>query len=80
MKVTKAASKATYLRARIDLLLSELEEECQGTLKLLAQLETPGLEEGQVERILGELSAAIVHLHEHTRGLDKTLDAARVKR
>jgi hypothetical protein len=27
-----------------------------------------------VEAILGELSAAILHLHEHTRGLDTMLD------
>jgi hypothetical protein len=79
MRVTRGASKASYLSARIEVLLLELEEECQGTLELLAQLETPGLGEEQVERILGELSAAIVHLHEHTRGLDRTIDLARVK-
>jgi hypothetical protein len=27
-----------------------------------------------VEALLGELSAAILHLHEHTRGLDTILD------
>jgi hypothetical protein len=37
-------------------------------------LESPGLMEPQVEAILGELSAAILHLHEHTRGLDAVLD------
>ena len=79
MKASRAASKTSYLSSRVEVLLSELEEECQQTLKLLAQLETPGLGDEQVEGILGELSAAVVHLHEHTRGLDRTIDAARVK-
>ena len=79
MRATKTASKAAYLSARVEVLLLELEEECQGTLKLLAKLETPGLGEEQVESILGELSAAIVNLHEHTRGLDRTIDTARAK-
>ena len=43
-------------------------------LKILAQLEIPGLQEEQVEDLLGELSAVIFHLHEHTRGLDEFLD------
>jgi len=54
--------------------LKELGEECQHTLKLLAQLEMGGLAEAQVETILGELSAAVLHLHEHTRGLDEIID------
>jgi hypothetical protein len=49
-------------------------EECQRVLKLLAQLEMPGLTEAQVEAVLGELSAAVLHLHEHTRGLDEIID------
>jgi hypothetical protein len=80
MRTTKAASKTSYLSARADVLLAELEEQCQETLKLLAQLETPGLGEEQVETILGELSACVLHLHEHTRGLDRTIDGTRVKR
>jgi hypothetical protein len=51
-------------------LLAELIEECQRILKLSAQLEILGLKETQVEAILGELGAAIFHMHEHTRGLD----------
>lgn len=58
-------------------LLEELGEECQTVLKLLAQLELPGLQEEQIEDLLGELSAAILHLHEHTRGLDEMLDRGR---
>jgi len=37
-------------------------------------LELAGLQEEQVEDLLGELSASILHLHEHTRGLDELLD------
>jgi hypothetical protein len=55
-------------------LLAELNEECQRILKLSAQLEIAGLRETQVEAILGELSAAILHVHEHTQGLDTILD------
>jgi hypothetical protein len=63
-----------YLEPRTAILLEELGEECQRILKLLAQLELPGLQEEQVDPLLGELSAAILHLHEHTRGLDEQLD------
>jgi hypothetical protein len=55
-------------------LVAELNEECQRILKLSAQLELLGLKETQVEAILGELSAAILHMHEHTRGLDAIID------
>ena len=58
-------------------LLTELGEECRRILKLLAQLETAGLTDVKVEDFLGELSAAIVHLHEHTRDLDGVLDEDR---
>ena len=32
------------------------------------------LTETQRETVLGELSAAVLHLNEHTRGLDATID------
>jgi hypothetical protein len=63
-----------YLEPRTAILLEEIGEECQRVLKLLAQLELPGLQEEQVDQLLGEPSAAILHLHEHTRGLDVQLD------
>jgi len=69
-----------YLEPRTAILLEELGEERQRVLKLLAQLELPGLQEEQVDQLLGELSAAILHLHEHTRvhehtrGLGEQLD------
>jgi hypothetical protein len=33
------------------------------------------LTEAQRETVLGELSAAVLHLHEHTRGLDTVIDS-----
>jgi hypothetical protein len=50
-----------YLEPRTAILLEELGEECQRVLKLLAQLDLPGLPEEQVDQLLGELSAAILH-------------------
>jgi hypothetical protein len=40
----------------------------------LAQLEMTGLSRAQVEDVLGQLSAAVLHLHEHTRDLDAVID------
>jgi exonuclease V gamma subunit len=74
MSTVKRRLKVAYLSPGTGTLLAELGEECQSVLKLLAQLEIPGLKETQVEALLGELSAAILHLHEHTRGLDVILD------
>ena len=74
MSTAKRRLKASYLSSGTVTLLTELGEECQSVLKLLAQLEIPSLKETQVEALLGELSAAILHPHEHTRGLDAILD------
>jgi len=74
MRALKQKPKVPTLSPRTLTLLTELGEECQRVLKLLAQLEMPGLSEAQVEAILGELSAAVLHLHEHTRGLDVIID------
>jgi hypothetical protein len=74
MSTVKRQPKPPYLSLGTTTLLAELSEECQRILKLSAQLEIPGLRETQVEHILGELSAAILHLHEHTRGLDAIVD------
>ena len=74
MSAVPVHAKAYRLSRRADALLAELGEGCQQTLKLLARLEMPGLNERQMDDLLGELSALIVHLHEHTRGLDKIID------
>jgi len=74
MKVLQRKSEVSYLSAPTLMLLRELGEECEYVLKLLVQLEVAGLSEAQKETILGELSAAVLHLHEHTRGLDALID------
>lgn len=74
MRTTEAKSISNYVSERTATLLEELRAECQNVSKLLAQLELPRLQEEQAEDLLGELSAAILHLHEHTRGLDEQLD------
>jgi len=51
-------------------LLEELGEESQDILKLLAQLKMSYLSTEQIEDILAELTASVVHLHAHTDGLD----------
>jgi hypothetical protein len=73
MKATGVKSLSDYVGQRTATLIEELREECQNISKLLAQLELPNLQEEQAEDLLGDLSAAILHLHEHTRGLDEAL-------
>jgi hypothetical protein len=72
MKVRKTKEEAIVSR-RLVVLLDELSHELQNTAELLAQLKVKGLTQEQVELILGELSAAISHLHEHTDGLDELI-------
>lgn len=72
MKVSKIKEEAIVSR-RLVVLLDELNQELQNTAELLAQLKVKGLTEEQVELILGELSASISHLHEHTDGLDELI-------
>ncbi|MBT9149656.1 MAG: hypothetical protein AAGB97_09315 [Dehalococcoidia bacterium] len=64
----KAAKIA--LNETLTTLLEELGEECQNLLELLAQLKMIHLSSGQMEDILAELTASVVHLHAHTDGLD----------
>jgi hypothetical protein len=72
MKVSKIKEEAIVSR-RLVVLLDELSQELQNTAELLARLKVKGLTQEQVELILGELSAAISHLHEHTDGLDELI-------
>ena len=73
MKITETKSVVGYVGRRTATLLEELREECQNISNLLVQLELPSLQDDQAEDLLGELSAAILHLHEHTRGLHERL-------
>ena len=70
MKAVKEKPGTSQVSPGTLTLLNELGEECQNVLKLLAQLELSGLSKAQVEDLLGDLSAAVLHLHVHTRGLD----------
>ena len=74
MRAIKLKPRSTTSSAKAETLLLELGEECQRVLKLLAQLEMPTLTEPQRETVLGDLSATVLHLHEHTRGLDSVID------
>ena len=74
MRAVKPESSPSSLSARTETLLRELSEECRRVLKLLAQLEASTLTDAQRETVLGELSAAILHLHEHTRGLASVIE------
>lgn len=53
--------------------MSELEEELQNTSKILSQLKMACLLEEQKEMLLGELGASVLHIHEHTEGLDELI-------
>ncbi|MGH8010343.1 MAG: hypothetical protein ACREQ3_25390, partial [Candidatus Binatia bacterium] len=54
------------LSSTATVLLDELREECENVLRLLERLDTPSPSEQQRDEILGELSAAVLHLHTHT--------------
>ncbi|MCK6557282.1 hypothetical protein L6Q96_22305 [Candidatus Binatia bacterium] len=55
--------------------LAELGEECARVLLLLQQLAKARALRRDCSDILGELSAIVLHLHAHTRGLDEVIDA-----
>ena len=54
-------------------LLRELCEECENVVRLIRSLEAHPRSERERDEILGELSAAVLHLHAHTEGLDDFL-------
>ncbi len=66
--------KKIVLSETLKALLDELGEECQNILRLLAQLQVNGLRSEQVEDILAELTASIVHLHVHTADLQDVIN------
>jgi len=55
------------------ILLRELRAECENVVRLIRRLETHPRAERARDEILGELSAAVLHLHAHTEGLDDFL-------
>ena len=60
-----------------EVLLSELREECERVSALIRRLESTPVSERERDEILGELSAAVFHLHTHTAGLDEFLCEAK---
>ena len=54
-------------------LLSELREECENVVGLIRRLEAGPRSTRERDELLGELSAAVLHLHTHTKGLDEYL-------
>ena len=54
--------------------LAELGEECARVLLLLQRLAKARVTHTDASEILGELSATVLHLHVHTKGLDKLID------
>lgn len=56
-----------------EVLLHELREECEHVVQLIRQLEAKPKSQRVRDELLGELSAAVLHLHVHTEGLDAFL-------
>ncbi|HVN87960.1 MAG TPA: hypothetical protein VMW17_24225 [Candidatus Binatia bacterium] len=54
--------------------LAELGEECARVLLLLQRLAKARALRHDASEVLGELSAIILHLHVHTKGLDEFID------
>ncbi len=74
MRTARKHQKIRYVSPGTAILLAELGEECQHIVTLVTLLENAGLSDEKVEDVLGELSAAILHVHEHTRDFDDMLD------
>jgi hypothetical protein len=72
MKAAKRDVRRATSNAR-DTLLRELREECEIVVKLVREIEARPRSARHLDDLLGELSAAVLHLHEHTRGLDEFL-------
>jgi hypothetical protein len=66
-KVVGMPSRAT------ETLLSELREECENVVALVRRLEAGPRTTRERDELLGELSAAVLHLHTHTKDLDEYL-------
>ena len=70
----KAVKRAPADRSRAaTILLHELHEECETVARLIRRLDAPSRSARERDEILGELSAAVLHLHAHTEGLADVL-------
>ena len=73
MRAVKRKAAAPVPSHTTEVLLAELREECECVVSLIRRLETKPTSERERDEILGELSAAVLHLHTHTAGLDEFL-------
>ena len=73
MRAVKRKEVEARLSPTTEVLLSELREECERVSALIRRLESKLVSERERDEILGELSAAVFHLHTHTAGLDEFL-------
>lgn len=73
MRAAKRKDIEEPLPSTTEVLLSELREECDRVSALIRRLESVPVSERERDEILGELSAAVFHLHIHTAGLDEFL-------
>jgi hypothetical protein len=62
-------AKSMQINYTLNVLLTELGEECSNILTLLNQLQLANLSTDQKGDILARLSGAIAHVHVHTEGL-----------
>jgi hypothetical protein len=69
-----AAPDRAKKKELLDTLLDELGVECRRTLDLLTKLHIKRNGKSHRTDILAELSASILHLHLHTKGLPDLID------
>jgi hypothetical protein len=74
LMTTLSKPKTVVLSKTLTTFLDELGDECQTVQRLLAQLQVNGLSTEQVEDILAELTASVVHLHVHTANLQDLIN------
>ncbi len=68
------ATVGAYETDPINAELAELGEECARLLLLLQRLAKARALGRDCSEILGELSATVLHVHAHTKGLDDLID------
>ena len=73
MKAVRQQPVPPPLPTATRILLAELREECERVVGLIRLLEDNPTSERVRDEILGDLSAAVLHLHTHTAGLDEFL-------
>ena len=73
MKAVRKPQTLPPIPTTTNVLLAELREECERVAGLIRRLEEHPTSARVRDEILGDLSAAVLHLHAHTAGLDEVL-------